>query len=137
MSETNKSFASTVDDEKIAGLDTQYQAAIKENDAAAMGPILADDFVLVSGRGKIQSKADLLREGRGKEITFEHREDSNHKVRVWSDTAVVTALLWTTGTEDGKPFEHKLCFSEIYLRTATRWRYIFAQASLPLSKESQ
>jgi ketosteroid isomerase-like protein len=134
--EPSKSFGSASDDEKIvAALDTQYQAAVKNNDAATMDRILADDFVLVTGRGKTQSKADLLKEARSKAIIYEHQEDSNQKVRVWGDTAVVTALLWAKGTEEGKPFEYKLWFSDIYVRTATGWRYLFAQASLPLPKE--
>jgi ketosteroid isomerase-like protein len=118
--DASKSFASASDDEKIvAALDTQYQAAVKNNDAATMDRILADDFMLVTGRGKTQSKADLLKEARSKAIIYEHQEDSNQKVRVWGDTAVVTALLWAKGTEEGKPFEYKLWFSDMYVRTAT------------------
>jgi hypothetical protein len=47
----------------VAALDTKYQAAVKSNDVATMDQILADDFVLVTGRGKVFSKADQL-EGR-------------------------------------------------------------------------
>jgi ketosteroid isomerase-like protein len=134
--DASKSFASANDDEKIvAALDTQYQAAVKNNDAATMDRILTDDFALVTGRGKTQSKADLLKEAHSNAIIYEHQEDSNQKVRVWGDTAVVTALLWAKGTEEGKPFEYKLWFSDIYVRTTTGWRYLFAQASLPLPKE--
>ena len=136
VTDDSKSFAAVSDDEKIvAELDTQFQAAVKNNDAATMDRILADDFVLVTGRGKIQNKADLLKEARSKTIIYEHQEDSNQKVRVWGNTAVVTALLWARGTEEGKPFEYKLWFSDMYVRTATGWRYLFAQASLPLPKE--
>ena len=127
VTDSNKSFASASDHEKIvAELETQYQAAVKENDAATLDRILADDFVLVTGRGKTQNKADLLKEARSKAIIYEHQEDSNQKVRVWSDTAVVTALLWAEGTEEGKPFEYKLWFSDTYVRTATGWQYVFA-----------
>jgi hypothetical protein len=101
-----------------------------------MDRILADDFVLVTGRGKTQSKPDLLKEARSKAVIYEHQEDSNQKVRVWGDTAVVTALLWAKGIEEGKPFEYKLWFSDVYVRTSTGWRYTFAQASLPLPKEN-
>jgi ketosteroid isomerase-like protein/quinol monooxygenase YgiN len=137
VTDSNKSFASASDDEKIvAALDTQYQAAVKNNDTATMDRILADDFVLVTGRGKTQNKADLLKEARSKAIIYEHQEDSNQKVRVWGDTAVVTALLWAKGTEEGKPFEYKLWFSDTYVRTASGWRYVFAHASLPMPKDT-
>lgn len=123
------------DDEKaIAALDTQYQLAVKNNDAATMDRILADDFVLVTGRGKTSTKADLLKEARSGAIVYEHQEDTEQRVRVWGDTAVVTALLWAKGTENGKPFEYKLWFSDTYVRTPAGWRYVFGQASLPLPK---
>jgi len=124
---------SAADDERtVAALDTEYQAAVAKNDAATMDRILADDFVLVTGRGKVLTKADLLAEARSGRFVYERQEDSSQKVRVWGDTAVVTALLWEKGTKDGKPFEHKLWFSDTYVRTPSGWRYVFGQASIPL-----
>ena len=116
----------------VAALDTEYQAAVKRNDAATMDRILADDFVLVTGRGQTYSKADLLRDARNKSSVYEHQEELEQKVRVWGDTAVVTALLWIKGTSGDKTFERKLWFSDTYVRTPKGWRYVLGQASLPL-----
>jgi ketosteroid isomerase-like protein len=127
--------ASSADDQKaVAQLDTQYQAAVLKNDAATMDRILADDFVLVTGSGKIYTKADLLKEARGGRISYERQDDSAQTVRVWGDTAVITAKLREKGAENGKPFENTLWFSDTYIRTPTGWRYVFGQASLPLPK---
>jgi len=58
---TNDLNASPEEDVKtVAALDTKYQAAVKSDDAATMDQILADDFVLVTGRGKVSRKADLI-----------------------------------------------------------------------------
>ena len=57
----------------VAALDTKYQAAVKANDAATMDQILADDFVLVNGHGKVSSKADLIESAGKKEVTCELR----------------------------------------------------------------
>jgi ketosteroid isomerase-like protein len=125
---------SSADDEKaVAALDTEYQAAVKRNDPATMDRLLADDFVLVTGLGKIYTKADLLEEARSKRVVYERQEDSERKVRVWGDTAVVTALLWAKGTDSGKAFDYKLWFSDTYVHTPSGWRYVFAQASTRLS----
>jgi ketosteroid isomerase-like protein len=125
--------ASNADDEKtVAALDTEYQAAVKINDVKTMDRILADNFVLVSGLGRTQTKADLLKESSSGSYVYEHQEDSDRTVRVWNDTAVVTALLWVKGAEDGKPFEHKVWFSDVYVRTPQGWRYVFAQVSRSL-----
>ena len=63
---------------------------------------------------------------------YEHQEEIEQKVRVWGDTAVVTALLWIKGTTAGTVSDRKLWFSDTYVRTAAGWKYIFGQASLAL-----
>ena len=117
----------------VAALDTKYQAAVKANDAAAMDAILADDFVLVTGKGKAYGKADLLEAAREKSESYEHQEDSEQTVRVWGDTAVVTALLWVKGSNSDGAFDYKLWFSDTYARTKDGWRYVFGQASIRLT----
>src|SRR6184192_1133616 len=133
---SSRAGSSANDEKAVAALDTEYQAAVKANDVATMDRILADDFVLVTGVGKTYTKADLLEQARNKRAVYEHQEDSGRKVRVWGDTAVVTALLWAKGTEDGKAFDYKLWFSDTYVRTPTGWRYVFAQASTRLPATS-
>ena len=130
--------ATSADDRRIVtGLDARYQVAVKENDAAAMDRILADDFALVTGSGKLYSKADLLAEAHSGRLHYERQDDSNQTVRIWGDTAVITARLSEKGTDDGKPFEYQVWFSDTYVRTPSGWRYVFGQASLPLPKGSQ
>ena len=128
--------AGGVDAHTVAALDTVYQKAVKANDIAIMDRILADDFVLVTDRGASLTKADLIKEAREKRTIYEHQEEEEgtQKVRVWRDTAVVTALLRIKGTRDQNPFDYKVWFSETYVRTATGWRYVFGQASIPLPK---
>jgi ketosteroid isomerase-like protein len=136
-SATDLNASSDQDAQTVAALDTKYQAAVKSNDAVTMDQILADDFVLVTGRGKVSSKADLIESARKKEVTYERQDEEpgTQKVRVWGDTAVVTALLWIKAEQGGKPVDYKLWFSDTYFRTSAGWRYVFGQASLPLPQE--
>lgn len=128
-------MATSADDQKaVALLDTQYQAAVKANDATTMDRILADDFILVEGDGMVATKADLLNEARSGRLVYEHQENTEQSVRIWGDTAVVTAKLWGKGTNSGKPFDWKLWYSDTYVRTPKGWRYVFGQASLQLPK---
>jgi ketosteroid isomerase-like protein len=120
----------------VAALDTEYQAAVESDDVETMDRILADDFTLVTGSGKVFNKADLLEEARGDRMVYEVQRDAEQTVRVWGDTAVITALLSSKGTNDGKPFEYQLWFSDTYVRTPSGWKYVFAQASLPLPSTS-
>lgn len=122
---------------EVAALDAQYQAAVERNDPDTMGRILADDFVLVLGDGRVSTKADLLEEARSRSITWEQQKEieGSQKVRMWGDTAVVTAKLWVKGSQGGKAFDRTLWFSDTYVRTGSGWRYVFGQASLALPKE--
>ena len=134
---TTQGHTAENDGKIVAALDTEYQAAVFKNDADTMAKILADDFVLVLGSGKAFTKSDLIEEARSKKITYEQQVeiDNSQKVRVWGDTAVVTAKLWVKGTRDGKAFDRKLWFSDTYVKTKSGWRYVFGQASLPLPSE--
>jgi len=123
------------DDEKaLAKLDADYQRAVEQNDTKTMARILADDFILVSGDGTVFTKDDLLKDAASGNTKYEHQVDSDRTVRVWGDTAVVTAKLWAKGLEDGKQVDYHLWFSDTYIRKPAGWSYVFGQASLALPK---
>jgi ketosteroid isomerase-like protein len=131
------SITDNADAATVARLDEQFQAAVKANDADAIDKILADDFVLVTGSGKTFNKQESLEEARSRTTSYEHQEDTDRTVRLWGDTAVVTAKLWIKGVRAGKPIDYTLWFSDTYARTPAGWKYVFGQASLPLPKSPQ
>jgi len=131
----NRENTISSDESVVAALDTEYQEAVKNNDVVTMDRILADDFVLATGNGRVYTKADLLKEAAEKTVIYECQEDHNRTVRIWGDTAVVTALLWAKGTDRGEPFDYEVWFSDTYVRTPTGWRYVLGQSSLRLPVE--
>jgi ketosteroid isomerase-like protein len=128
----------STDARKVADLDTAYQAAVKVNDAEAMARILHPDFMLVVGSGNVFSREDLLKGAREKSTIYEHQEEDagTQTVRMFGDTAVVTARLWLKGANaDGSgAFDRRLWFSDTYVRTPKGWLYAFGQASSALPK---
>jgi len=128
--------AADVDDARVvAELDTRFQEAVKHNDAKSMAEIFHEDVILVVGSGKVFTRAQMLSETDGRYV-YEKQDDEpcSQKVRVYGDTAVVTAKLWIKGTENGEPFDRTLWFSDTYVRTPGGWRYFFGQASLGLPR---
>jgi len=106
--------ASDADDQKIvAALDTKYQKAVEQNDAKTMAEILTDDFTLVEGNGKRSTKADLVDDAKSGQTHYEHQEDSQRTVVVSGDTAIVTALLWAKGIEDGVKVDYEQWFTDV------------------------
>ena len=127
--------ASPEDDRRtVAALDTEFQAAVKRNDAATIDRIQHPDMVLVLGDGRVLTKADHVRAARDKTVVYEiqDEEPGSQVVRIHGDTAVVTALLRLKGTHEGTPFDRRVWFSDTYVRTPGGWKYFFGQASLRL-----
>ena len=113
----------------VEALDTAYQIAVKNNDVTTMDRILANNFILVTGTGKAYTKTDIIRDAQSSRFRYEHNEEKTRDVRVWGDTAIVTAELWEKGTESGTAFEHVFWFSDTYVRTPLGWRYVFGQSA--------
>jgi ketosteroid isomerase-like protein len=117
------------DAETILQLDRDYQAAVAKNDVDGMDRMLADNFIVSTSKGQAFSKVDLLAEARGGKIHYDRQDDGDQTVRVYGDAAVITAKLFAEGTEDGKPFEYTVWFSDLYTRTSSGWKYVFGQAA--------
>jgi ketosteroid isomerase-like protein len=139
---TAPSAASPAPDEEarraVAALDTDLQAAVKRNDAGTLARILHDDFVLVLGNGQSFTREDILQEARSGQVQYEKQDEDEgtRTVRVWGDTAVVTARVWLKGRRRGEPFDRRLWFSDTYVRTPAGWRMVFGQASLSLPPDA-
>jgi hypothetical protein len=75
-----------------------------------------------------------LKSARDKDIVWEQQDEEpgTQKVRLWADTAVVTAKLWLKYKSGDKQVDRKLWFSDTYIRTPKGWRYAFGQSSLSL-----
>lgn len=123
------------DDRKaVAALDTEFQAAVKVHDVETIDRILHDEMILVLGDGRVVTRDDHLQAAREKTIQYEVQDEDpgTQVVRVWGDTAVVTARLWIKGVMNGASFDRRLWFSDTYVRAPQGWKYAFGQASLKL-----
>jgi ketosteroid isomerase-like protein len=121
----------------VAALDTAYQAAVERNDADAMAAILHEDMILVLGDGRVFRGADLLNWARTQRFVYERQveDEGTQTVRLYGDTAIVTARLYIKATYQGGAIDYRLWFSDTYVRTPQGWRYVFGQASMPIQDE--
>ena len=123
----------------VAALDTNYQAAIKRNDLGVVERTLGDDFVLISGAGQVTTREQLIAEVRKASVHYEQQDElpGTQTVRVWGDTAVVTALLWLKGHDGDQAFDRKLWFSDVYVRTPAGWKYVLGQVGRVVERDGK
>jgi len=120
------------DSRTVARLDVEFQAAVKANDVSTIERILHPDMILILGNGTVVTRAQLLQEAREHKVSYEQQDEvaGTQTVRLYGDTAVVTALLWVKALRNGTLLDKRVWFSDVYLRTPSGWRYAFGQASL-------
>ncbi len=123
----------------VAALDTSYQAAIRRNDLGVVERTLGDDFVLVSGAGQVTTREQLIAEVRKASVHYEQQDEvaGTQTVRVWGDTAVVTALLWLKGHDGDQAFDRKPWFSDVYVRTPAGWKYVLGQVGPVVERDGK
>jgi ketosteroid isomerase-like protein len=121
-------LSGTVEDELIR-LSHEWDRAMVANDAEAIGRYMADDWTIVGPDGSVGDKASFLALVKSGALTHDVMESEDFHVRVYGDTAVVTAR----GVSGGRYQEH--AFREIersscvFVRQAGQWRCVLTHLS--------
>jgi ketosteroid isomerase-like protein len=117
------------DQEILAQLERDWDAAFHRKDAAFVETLLADEFVATYDDG---TRAD-----RAKELalaaTFNQQVDSSvldeFIVKVYGDTAVVWFTLHLVGPKDGKPLALTFRYLDVWVLRAGRWQCVASQST--------
>jgi ketosteroid isomerase-like protein len=124
--------AAAGDSETVAALDIAFQEAVKRSDVKAMSKFLHEDFVMILGDGKAVTREGLLERVAAMKYEQQDEEPGTQTVRLYGDTAVVTARIWLKGSfSDGRTFDRRVWFSDTYVRTPAGWLYAFGQVGAP------
>jgi ketosteroid isomerase-like protein len=67
---------------------------------------------------------------------YEIFENSDMKVRLHGDTAVVTGKTHTKGVSSGKPFDFQFQFTDTFVKDGSRWRLLAGHVSKLPAKAS-
>ena len=89
---------------KYLKLEKEFSQAIVKNDAEAVGRFLADDWIIIDPDGGIIDRARFLDVIRSGALTHEMMESDDTRVRIYGNTAIVTALTTTKGKFSGQVF---------------------------------
>jgi protein tyrosine/serine phosphatase len=117
-------------EQELIALDEKYQAAIKAQDAKTFGPMLLDNFVLITSSSDYLSKQQVIEQTTDPKLKFTVNKSRDVKVRFYGkDVAVVTAILDQVFDYDGKHYDYPVRFSDTYVRTPDGWKQLSAHAS--------
>jgi len=111
---------------ELTRLDAEFQRAVGAKDVAAVAKFLADDYILVTASSRIMTKQELLKEIAPAGLTWEMNASREVSVRVYGDTAIVTALLEQKGVDNNELLRFA---SALHRYVAARERHVAADRS--------
>jgi ketosteroid isomerase-like protein len=122
------------DNAEIRAAAQAFDDAQLHGDRAVLERMLASDFLLVHGSGRIGDKKDFID---GFTDPNAHLEPFDIKDRLFirpsADTAIVGGEAWVTGTDHGKPFKQHFRYSDTFARRNGTWVVVYTQVTpLPL-----
>jgi ketosteroid isomerase-like protein len=115
-------------DERVA-VTHEWDRAMVENDAEAIGQYMADDWVIVGSDGRVGDRATFLGLVRSGALSHDVMESHDLDIRLYGDTAVVLARGISGGKYQGRPFREIERVSCVFVRTGGRWRCVLTHLS--------
>ena len=113
--------------DSVRALETERGRALVAADTVALSRMVAAEFVEISRRGTIRTRAENLQEiatGDLKLLTV-HYDSLN--VRVYGDVAVLTGIADNTGSYRGFGFSGKIRYLRVFVRREGRWQAVAMQ----------
>jgi ketosteroid isomerase-like protein len=121
------------DNPEIRAAAQAFDDAQLHGDRAVLENMLAPDFLLVRGSGRIGDKKDFID---GFTDPAAHLDPFDIKDRLFirpsADTAIVGGEAWVTGTDHGKPFKRHFRYSDTFAKRHGAWVVVYTQIT-PLS----
>lgn len=116
---------------RIIALESAWDQAEQNKDAAALANLLADNIVYVDYDGSISTKQQLLAEVKSADVTGEQINNEGVTVHLHgSNVAVSTGIYRDKGMEKGKPFSRRGRFTNVWLNQNGKWECIASQSTL-------
>jgi len=114
--------------EALIRLERRWVEALERRDAAAVGAILADDFVDTTYRGERRTRGEALAGLTSPQRAPTTQELSDLQARVYGATGIVTGVNHVTGRNPD--FSARLRFTDVFVRTGGVWKAVSAQETL-------
>lgn len=121
-------MTATTEDELI-GVAHDWDRAMVGNDAEEIGRYMADDWTIVGSDGSVGDKATFLGLVRSGALSHDVMTSEDFRVRLYGDTAVVTARGVSGGKYQGQAFREVERSSCLFVRQSGQWKCVLTHLS--------
>ncbi len=115
--------------DELVRLAHDWDRAMVENDAEAIGSYMADDWVIIGPDGNVGDKAAFLALVRSGDLAHDVMTSEDFRIRIYGDAAVVMARGVSGGRYRGNPFREVERASSVFVRKAGEWKCVLTHLS--------
>ena len=115
---------------EIVDMERQAREASLRRDGEFSQRTLAEDYVAITPLGTVTTKQDTLSARKSGQLRYESIDVSDMVVRIYGDTAIVTARADVKGHQMGEDFSGPYRYTRVWVRHAGHWQAVSYQATV-------
>ncbi|MGA2102021.1 MAG: nuclear transport factor 2 family protein [Candidatus Sulfotelmatobacter sp.] len=115
---------------EIVDMERQAKEASLRRDAEFPQRSLADDYVAISPLGQVTTKKEAVSARKSAQLRYDTIDVSDMVVRLYGDTAIVTARADVKGRQLGEDFSGPYRYTRVWVRKAGHWQAVSYQATV-------
>jgi ketosteroid isomerase-like protein len=115
---------------QIVDMERQAKEASLHRNADFSLRTLADDYVAITPLGQVTTKEETISARRSGQLRYESMNVTDMVVRLYGDTAVVTARADVKGHQLGEDFSGPYRYTRVWVRRNGRWQTVSYQATV-------
>ena len=115
---------------EIIEMERQAKEASLRRDADFSQKTLADDYVAITPLGQVTTKQDTVSARKSGQLRYETINVTDMVIRVYGDTAVVTARAEVKGHQLGEDFSGPYRYTRVWVRRTGHWQAVSYQATV-------
>jgi ketosteroid isomerase-like protein len=115
---------------EIVDLERQARDASLHRDADFSQRTLAEDYVAITPLGQVTTKQDTISARKSGQLRYDELSVTDMVVRVYGDTAVVTARADVKGHQLGEDFSGPYRYTRVWVRRTGHWQAVSYQATV-------
>jgi len=115
---------------EVVNMERQAREASLHRDADFSARTLAEDYVAITPLGQVTTKQDTLAARKSGQLRYDTIDVTDMVVRLYGDTAVVTARADVKGHQLGEDFSGPYRYTRVWVRRSGHWQAVSYQATV-------
>ena len=111
-------------EDELLRIEEAFAEAIVRNDLESIGRLVADDWVVIDPNGEIVDRTRFFEVIKSGALTHDTMDSEDFRVRVYGDSAVVTAITSTKGKFMGEEFITRERATDVFVKREGRWQCV-------------